>query len=68
MAFVTFTADEAKEFICKAIDEIYTHNPTYFKIELTAAVDEIPTYSISYDGCAKKCVYQREVKNVGKSD
>ena len=68
MPFVTFTAEEAKEFIDTAIEEIYSHNPTRFEIKLTAAVDEVPTYSISYDGCAKKCVYQREVENVGKSD
>lgn len=58
MAFVQFTAEEAKEFVCEAIDEIYSHNPTWFSIKLTAAVDEIPTYSIEYDGCAKKKVYQ----------
>ena len=55
-----FLREEAKEFCCKAIDEIYDHDPTEFTLELTAGINEIPKYHISYDGYAKICVYKRE--------
>ena len=55
-----FSREEAKEFCCKAIDEIYDHNPTKFTLELSARVDSIPEYYIEYDGYANICVYQKE--------
>lgn len=55
-----FDRENAKEFCCKAIDEIYDHNPTEFTLELSVGVGEIPEYHISYDGYAKICVYKRE--------
>lgn len=55
-----FSRENAKEFCCKAIDEIYDHNPTKFNLFLRASVDGIPEYRISYDGYAKICAYQRE--------
>lgn len=55
-----FSRENAKEFCCKAIDEIYDHNPTEFKLFLRASVDSIPEYHISYDGYAEICVYQKE--------
>ena len=55
-----FDKETAKEFCCKAIDEIYDHNPTEFTLKLSASVDRIPEYHISYDGYAKICVYKSE--------
>lgn len=55
-----FSREEAKEFCCKAIDDIYDHNPTEFTLELSASVNSIPSFSVSYDGYAKVCVYKRE--------
>ena len=62
-----FSRENAKEFCCKAIDEIYDHNPTNFTLHLSAGVDGIPTYHIIYDGYAEICVYKREeVEDEGK--
>ena len=55
-----FTREDAKAFCMKAIDEIYDHNPTDFTLELSASVNEIPAYHISYDGYAKICAYSPE--------
>lgn len=61
---MSFTREDAKEFCCKAIDDIYDHNPAGFTLELTANVNSIPEYHISYDGYVKLCVYAREADNI----
>ena len=55
-----FSREEAKAFVTEAIDNIYDHNPTEFTLILSASVDGIPTYRISYDGYVMRCAYQRE--------
>lgn len=61
---ITFSREEAKEFCNRAIDEIYDHNPVGFSLRLSASVDCIPEYSVTYDGCSKLCVYSREEDNI----
>lgn len=57
---MSFSREEAKEFANQAIDRIYDQNPTRFSLELRAAVDEIPEYTISYDGYAVLVLYKKQ--------
>jgi len=57
---MSFSREEAKEFANQAIDRIYDQNPTRFSLELKAAVDEVPTYTISYDGYAVLALYEKQ--------
>lgn len=59
---VRFTREDAKEFCCKVIDEIYDHYPTEYTLELSASINSIPEYRIHCDGYAKICVYSPEEK------
>ena len=57
---MSFSREEAKEFAVQAIDRIYDQNPISFSLKLKAAVDEIPTYTISYDGYAVLALYKKQ--------
>lgn len=59
---MSFTREEAKQFLVKAIDDIYDHNPKAFRIEMEASVDTIPSYKVSYDGYMKRATYSPEDK------
>ena len=59
---MSFSREEAKEFACEAIDEIFDHKVTSYELVMRAAVDEVPTCRITFDSFAVKEFFWNEDK------
>lgn len=49
-----FGRGEAIDVMKSAIDEVYSHNTSSFRIILSATVGELPTIEVTYEACAKR--------------
>lgn len=46
------TKDNAQALMDAVIEEVYTHSVTKFRVELTAAIDELPIVHVEFDAHA----------------